>query len=543
MSRQETPAPPVQIPGAHTMEPALSGSPDLITPPDNQLEPTVPDGKTTPLPATRISITAPRPSQHVAHPQPSAREFAATLLKYGTLRTTSGFRTSAERQGLPADADTEMSVDDVFSIAADRRTLAREIDDMRSSPQNSDSDDSCVPFSRYSRSLGSSPGMEPALSLSPETRSPLSSSYGSRRSIVRSLTQARSYGSDGVGFSTASRKVPYAVPSRSPVSIGPLSMAMSAGIPMRTSRRPAWATRAPTMTPLQPTRPIYDDDETDEESVDEDTDATEDEDIRPRSPSSFHALAPGTQDMDLGEDERYDGMRSTLSRPGIGARYGMLRHPLSSSMPEQRWGALTGYPWVGRTPPEDAVQVHVAAAALDRLSMAPVRDRAADDAEELATLRERVGGASNCSAFISKLWHLMSHPELYGRYIHWSEGGDMIIMRSEPHIVAEFAANVLPKLFKHGNNASFVRQLNLYGFQRVPSTRLLDNTEIQAITKRGGIDGKHEPVSARHTTATDLYGTHSAFAHPRFRRGEEVWLASMRPRSSKKPKKAPETPG
>ena len=35
-----------------------------------------------------------------------------------------------------------------------------------------------------------------------------------------------------------------------------------------------------------------------------------------------------------------------------------------------------------------------------------------------------------------------------------------------------------------------------------------------------------------------LYGAHSSFTHPRFLRGKEELLPSMKPRSSKKPKKA-----
>ena len=39
-------------------------------------------------------------------------------------------------------------------------------------------------------------------------------------------------------------------------------------------------------------------------------------------------------------------------------------------------------------------------------------------------------------------------------------------------------------------------------------------------------------------TAVQLYGAHSSFAHPRFLRGREELLPTMKPRSSKKPKKA-----
>ncbi|WFD34046.1 hypothetical protein MCUN1_000874 [Malassezia cuniculi] len=533
------------------MEHALRRSSSVSTPPDDQpAQQTKGVAPPVSIPVARVSLLTPRvlaPQAAAATATPNARDYASSLFKYGSLRATGGFRTSAERQGTAADMDTEMSVDDVFSVAAaDRSAFARELADMRSSPHNSDSDDSFVPIPRYSHSLGSSPGTELTLSMSPDGRSPLSSSYGSRRTAVRPLSQARSYGTEPLSISAGSRHAPYAVPRRSPVTLGPLSMAAATGAPLRVARRPSWAARAPTMTPLRPQQQLYDDDETDDE-LGEDGNATEDEDIRPRSPSPD----PLGQDLGIGGDDERDGMRGALLRVGVGARTSVPRYQFhSSSLPEARWGSMARYARKSST--DDASQVHLAAAALDRLSMAPVRDRAGAGAGlgagagagagtvEDEELGSRAAGTTNCSAFISKLWHLMSHPELYGRYIHWSEGGDVIIIKSEPHISAAFASNVLPKLFKHGNNASFVRQLNLYGFQRVPSSRMLTPAELHAAATRSS--GHPRERTGGFSTASDLYGTHSAFAHPRFRRGEEAWLSSMRPRSSKKPKKSSETP-
>jgi hypothetical protein len=148
---------------------------------------------------------------------------------------------------------------------------------------------------------------------------------------------------------------------------------------------------------------------------------------------------------------------------------------------------------------------------------------------EVSAIRERLGGAANCSAFISKLWYLMCRPELYVKYIHWSESGDSVILSNDPDVNNEFASEVLPKLFKHGNNASFVRQLNLYGFQRVPSSRLLDAAETKAARQFSN--------GSNISTALQLYGPHSSFAHPRVKKDQEGLLPSMKPRSSKKTKK------
>ena len=46
--------------------------------------------------------------------------------------------------------------------------------------------------------------------------------------------------------------------------------------------------------------------------------------------------------------------------------------------------------------------------------------------------------------------------------IRWSDSGDSFIVLDED----EFAKTLIPELFKHRNYASFVRQLNMYGFHK-----------------------------------------------------------------------------
>ncbi|KAM9626638.1 heat shock factor protein 1 isoform 4-T4 [Trichechus inunguis] len=71
-------------------------------------------------------------------------------------------------------------------------------------------------------------------------------------------------------------------------------------------------------------------------------------------------------------------------------------------------------------------------------------------------------GPSNVPAFLTKLWTLVSDPDT-DALICWSSSGNSFHVFDQ----GQFAKEVLPKYFKHNNMASFVRQLNMYGFRKV----------------------------------------------------------------------------
>nr|XP_033790374.1 heat shock factor protein 1 isoform X2 [Geotrypetes seraphini] len=73
-------------------------------------------------------------------------------------------------------------------------------------------------------------------------------------------------------------------------------------------------------------------------------------------------------------------------------------------------------------------------------------------------------GAAVCNVptFITKLWTLVEDPET-DALICWSPSGNSFHVFDQ----GRFAKEVLPKYFKHNNMASFVRQLNMYGFRKV----------------------------------------------------------------------------
>ncbi|XP_075867491.1 heat shock factor protein 1 isoform X2 [Nelusetta ayraudi] len=69
---------------------------------------------------------------------------------------------------------------------------------------------------------------------------------------------------------------------------------------------------------------------------------------------------------------------------------------------------------------------------------------------------------ANVPAFLTKLWTLVEDPDT-DPLICWSPSGTSFHVFDQ----GRFSKEVLPKFFKHNNMASFIRQLNMYGFRKV----------------------------------------------------------------------------
>ncbi len=101
--------------------------------------------------------------------------------------------------------------------------------------------------------------------------------------------------------------------------------------------------------------------------------------------------------------------------------------------------------------------------------------------------------------------------------IRWSDKGDSFVVLDED----EFARTLIPELFKHNNYASFVRQLNMYGFH-----------------KRVGLSDNSMRASERKNKSP------SEYSNPYFRRGHPnlLWLIN-KPKGASKTKKGKNAEG
>lgn len=69
---------------------------------------------------------------------------------------------------------------------------------------------------------------------------------------------------------------------------------------------------------------------------------------------------------------------------------------------------------------------------------------------------------SSTSDFVKKLYKMLEDPN-FQHVVSWGVGGDCFVVKD----MNEFTKSILPRMFKHSNFASFVRQLNKYDFHKV----------------------------------------------------------------------------
>ena len=75
---------------------------------------------------------------------------------------------------------------------------------------------------------------------------------------------------------------------------------------------------------------------------------------------------------------------------------------------------------------------------------------------------------NSANTFVLKLYKILEQDE-YGHIVTWTDNGTAFKIEH----VGMFTSKVIPRMFKHSNFASFVRQLNKYGFHKVSLQPLL----------------------------------------------------------------------
>ena len=111
----------------------------------------------------------------------------------------------------------------------------------------------------------------------------------------------------------------------------------------------------------------------------------------------------------------------------------------------------------------------------------------------------------------------MIEDEKHQEYIHWTPSGSFVVINSD-----QFAREVLPQYFKHNNFASFVRQLNMYGFHKVTKERPFSRGLTRQHTAKVNdfINVNPSPEAANQLE----------FSHPAFKGGKREFLIDVKRR-------------
>ncbi|PNY28937.1 Heat shock factor protein [Tolypocladium capitatum] len=162
-------------------------------------------------------------------------------------------------------------------------------------------------------------------------------------------------------------------------------------------------------------------------------------------------------------------------------------------------------PWTGFGDDDNALlQQNAGEGLVEQDNVEALEEMAAKAKRESRSKRKQI------PPFVQKLSSFLEEQK-NTELIRWSAKGDSFIVLDED----EFAKTLIPELFKHNNYASFVRQLNMYGFH-----------------KRVGLSDNSMRASERKNKSP------SEYYNPFFRRGHPnlLWLIS-KPKSGSKAKK------
>ncbi|KAF7294641.1 Response regulatory domain-containing protein [Mycena indigotica] len=85
--------------------------------------------------------------------------------------------------------------------------------------------------------------------------------------------------------------------------------------------------------------------------------------------------------------------------------------------------------------------------------------------EQMERKESHEDSMSSTSDFVKKLYKMLED-QAFSSVVSWGPQGDCFVVKD----MNEFTKSILPRMFKHSNFASFVRQLNKYDFHKVKNT-------------------------------------------------------------------------
>ena len=133
------------------------------------------------------------------------------------------------------------------------------------------------------------------------------------------------------------------------------------------------------------------------------------------------------------------------------------------------------------------------------------------------------------ATFVTKLY-LMVDDVTTNSYIRWGPDGTTFIV----FYPEEFAREILPRCFKHNNFSSFVRQLNMYGFHKVPhfTANQIPPSFDNSVGSNGDIFSRSLSLSSSaYVTSSSVSPSYTSsweFSHENFRRNQMNLLLNVR---------------
>ncbi|RDL33946.1 Winged helix DNA-binding protein [Venustampulla echinocandica] len=200
-----------------------------------------------------------------------------------------------------------------------------------------------------------------------------------------------------------------------------------------------------------------------------------------------------------------------LNQPTPGLSTQLARRPINRQLPQTGPNPsydATGDPWAQFV--DDSMHNQHPNPGMETDNIELLEERAAMAKRDAQAKRKQI------PPFVQKLSSFLDESK-NTELIRWSDRGDSFVVLDED----EFAKRLIPELFKHNNYASFVRQLNMYGFH-----------------KRVGLSDNSMKASERKNKSP------SEYYNPFFKRGHPnlLWLinkpkgGSSKAKGTKRPK-------